>query len=151
FYTIQRESSGIFMMDSQIDTEKNSYKPILSNKQVIITFIAGLLMLLIAFGAGLSIIKSSLTTDTNPDAVKTAKPNRNPKPLHKRQLRKPIIVYRAQSHLWLRSTPSSFRFTAQKKQRNAPEPNSAVRITGAPIFRSRRDRIRSIRSISVLM
>src|SRR5262249_36764744 len=77
--------------------------------------------------------------------------NRNPKPLHKRQLRKPIIVYRAQSHLWLRSTPSSFRFTAQKKQRNAPEPNSAVRITGAPIFRSRRDRIRSIRSISVLM
>ena len=66
------------MMDSQIDTEKNSYKPLLSNKQVIITFIAGLLMLLIAFGAGLSIIKSSLTTGTNSDEAKTTKPQ--PKP-----------------------------------------------------------------------
>lgn len=62
------------MMDSHIDTEKSSYKPLLSNKQVIVTFIAGLLMLLIAFGAGLSIIKSSLTTGTNPDEVKTTKP-----------------------------------------------------------------------------
>jgi cell division septation protein DedD len=66
------------MMDSQLNTDKNSYKPLLSNKQVVAIFFAGLLMLLIAFGAGLSIIKNSLTNDAKPDEPKTTKPQ--PKP-----------------------------------------------------------------------
>lgn len=61
-------------MESQIHTDKSSYKPLLSNKQVVAVFITGLLMLLIAFGAGLSIIKSSLSSGTNSEEVKTTKP-----------------------------------------------------------------------------
>src|SRR5262245_58111258 len=68
----------MYMMDSQLHTDKNSYKQLLSNKQVIAIFFAGLLMLLIAFGADLSVIKNSLTKAMNQDERTTTKPQ--PKP-----------------------------------------------------------------------
>ncbi|GEM_PF-1333115 len=61
-------------MESQIHTDRENYKPLLSNKQVVAVFITGLLMLLIAFGAGLSVIKNSLAPGSNSEEVKTAKP-----------------------------------------------------------------------------
>ena len=51
----------------------------MSNKQVVAIFIAGLLMMLIAFGAGLSVIKNSLVSSTNTIEVTAAKPQPQPK------------------------------------------------------------------------
>jgi cell division protein FtsN len=59
-------------MQSETQRDKG-YKPLMSNKQVIAVFIAGLLMMLLAFGAGLSVIKSSLSPGAAQPEMKNTK------------------------------------------------------------------------------
>lgn len=68
-------------MQSKSYASASAKKPLMSNKQVIAIFVLGIVMMLVAFWAGLSVMKGSIVSSSNQAAVKNANTTPPPKPV----------------------------------------------------------------------
>jgi cell division septation protein DedD len=59
-------------MQSKYDSQASAKKPLMSNKHVIIIFVLGIVMMFVAFWAGLSVIQGNIVSSANQATVKNA-------------------------------------------------------------------------------
>src|SRR5690242_11776714 len=57
-------------MQSENDSHISAKKPLMSNKHVIIIFVLGIVMMFVAFWAGLSVIQGNIVSSANQATVK---------------------------------------------------------------------------------